>query len=117
MLSLVDAKKTLHERVISRIQNDQKLNDETPSMDLIIYEEIEEAVKNASKLAIIDKNVCFGVGGALFNDIKARVNKEAYDFITGLGGRDITPETILEIVEQTKNPVKDVNWIDLKEDY
>ena len=81
------------------------------------YEEIEEAVKNASKLAIIDKNVCFGVGGALFNDIKARVNKEAYDFITGLGGRDITPETILEIVEQTKNPVKDVNWIDLKEDY
>lgn len=43
MLSLIDAKKTLHERVISRIQNDQKLNDETPSMDLIIYEEIEEA--------------------------------------------------------------------------
>ena len=81
------------------------------------YEEIEEATKNASKLAIIDKNVCFGVGGALYNDIKARVGKEAYDFIAGLGGRDITRETILKVVEQTKNPVKDVNWIDLKEDY
>ena len=80
------------------------------------YEEIEEASKNAQKLAVLDKDVCIGVGGALYSDIKAKLNKETYGFILGLGGRDITKDTIHNIIEKTKNPVKDVNWIDLKEE-
>ena len=77
-------------------------------------EYIKKAVATADKLAVIDKNISFGVGGALFNDIKAKIDVEAYDFIIGLGGRDVTPDHIDEIVEKTKNPVKDVNWIGLK---
>ena len=77
-------------------------------------EHIEKAIVNADKIAVIDKNISFGIGGALYNDIKAKTNAEAYDFIVGLGGRDITPDHIDEIVEKTKNPVKDVNWIGLK---
>lgn len=79
-------------------------------------EAIEEAVKNASKLAVIDKNVSFGIGGALFSDIKSKIHKDAYGFIVGLGGRDITPQTIMEIYEKTKNPEQEVTWIGLKED-
>lgn len=79
-------------------------------------EAIREAVKNVSKLAIIDKNVSFGIGGALFADIKAKIDKESYGFIVGLGGRDINPDTIMEIYEKTKNPEKEVTWIGLKED-
>ena len=37
-------------------------------------------------------------------------------FILGLGGRDVIPEYIEEAVELTKNPVKEVTWLGLKED-
>ncbi len=79
-------------------------------------EAIEEAVVNCDKLAVVDKNVTFGNGGALFTDIKAKIHKDAYGFIVGLGGRDITPKEIKEIYEKTKNPVKEVSWIGLKEE-
>ena len=57
-----------------------------------------------------------GNGGALFTDIKAKIHKDAYGFIVGLGGKDITPKEINEIYEKTKNPVKEVTWIGLKEE-
>lgn len=79
-------------------------------------EAIREAVKNVSKLAIIDKNVSFGIGGALFADIKAKIDKDSYGFIVGLGGRDIDPDAIMEIYEKTKTPEREVTWIGLKED-
>ena len=41
---------------------------------------------------------------------------EIYDFIIGLGGRDITPDTIYDILDKTKNPTEKVNWIGLEED-
>jgi len=77
-------------------------------------DEIQEVVKDAKKLAVLDKNISLGMGGALYNDIKAAIDKETYGFIIGLGGRDITPSSIMDVVEKTKNPVKKVNWIGLK---
>ncbi|MDR2967947.1 MAG: pyruvate ferredoxin oxidoreductase [Methanobacteriaceae archaeon] len=77
-------------------------------------EHIKKAIANAEKIAVLDKNISFGVGGALYNDMKAKTDGEMYNFIIGLGGRDITPNHIDEIVEKTKNPVKDINWIGLK---
>lgn len=77
-------------------------------------EQIQKALENAKKIAVLDKNIAFGVGGALYNDVKAKIDIEAYDFILGLGGRDITPEDIDKVVEKTKNPMKDINWIGLK---
>ena len=79
-------------------------------------ETINEAVKNCDKLAVLDKNVTFGIGGALYTYIKSKIHKDAYGFIVGLGGRDITPDTILEIYEKAKNPEKEVSWIGLKEE-
>ena len=80
-------------------------------------EEIHDALKGASKVGVIDKNISFGVGGVLYNNIKAKMcDIDSYGFILGLGGRDITPSTIKEVVEKTKNPTKDVQWIGLKEE-
>jgi len=79
-------------------------------------EKINEAVKNASKLAVLDKDISFGVGGALYEDMKTNVDKEMYNFIIGLGGKDITPSTLYEILELTKNPVEKVNWVGIEED-
>ena len=79
-------------------------------------EAIEEAVANCEKLAVVDKSVTFGIGGPLYTDVKAKIHKEAYGFIVGLGGRDITPKELTEIYEKTKNPEKEVTWIGLKEE-
>ncbi|MDI9619171.1 pyruvate synthase subunit PorA [Methanothermobacter sp.] len=80
-------------------------------------EEIKKAVSNASKIAVLDKNITFSVGGALHTELKALLpDKEVYGFIVGLGGRDITPEHIMEIVKRTENPERSVTWIGLKEE-
>lgn len=78
-------------------------------------ERIAKAVEG-KKVAVLDKNISFGIGGALYSDIKTKIpNVEAYDFIVGLGGKDIRPSNIREIVEKTKNPTKDVTWIGIEE--
>jgi pyruvate ferredoxin oxidoreductase alpha subunit len=80
-------------------------------------DEIYEAIKGASKIGVLDKNVSFSIGGVLHNEIKAKMDVDAYGFIVGLGGRDIKPEHIKEIIEKTKNPTKHSQWIGLnKED-
>ena len=48
-------------------------------------------------------------------DVKAALDNETYGFIIGLGGRDITPIDIEEIIEKTENPTKDIEWIGLRE--
>ena len=77
-------------------------------------EALKEAVKDA-KLAVLDKDVSFSVGGALYSDVKSSVNNETYGYVIGLGGRDITPKDIEEIITKTENPTKDVEWIGLRE--
>ncbi len=79
-------------------------------------EEIKEVLENGSKVAVIDKNISFGMGGVLYNNIKAKTNAEVYGFIAGLGGRDITTEYVREIVEKTKNPTREIEWIGLKKE-
>lgn len=79
-------------------------------------DELKEVLEKASKVAVLDKNISFGMGGVLYNNIKAKTNADAYGFIAGLGGRDITPEYVREIVAKTKNPTREVEWIGLKKE-
>jgi pyruvate ferredoxin oxidoreductase alpha subunit len=79
-------------------------------------DEIKEVVEKASKVAVLDKNISFGMGGVLYNNIKAKTNANAYGFIAGLGGRDITTDYVREIVAKTKNPTNDIEWIGLKKE-
>ncbi|MDO9044218.1 MAG: pyruvate synthase subunit PorA [Methanobacteriaceae archaeon] len=79
-------------------------------------EDIHKAIKNAHKVAVLDKNITFGVGGALYTDLKSSISDvDIYGFIVGLGGRDITPTHLKDIVNKTKNPTQDITWIGLKE--
>jgi pyruvate ferredoxin oxidoreductase alpha subunit len=78
--------------------------------------ELKEVLEKASRVAVLDKNISFGMGGVLYNNIKAKTNADAYGFIAGLGGRDITPEYIREIVAKTKNPTHEIEWIGLKKE-
>ena len=81
-------------------------------------DEIQEAIKNADRIAVLDKNISFGIGGVLHNEIKAKINVNASGFILGLGGRDVPPEDIKTIVNETRNSTNDdkINWIGLKQE-
>lgn len=79
-------------------------------------EEIYEAIKGASHVGVIDKNFSFSIGGVLHNNIKSMMDVDAAGFVVGLGGRDIKPSHIKEIVEKTKNPSNKPQWIGLKEE-
>lgn len=79
-------------------------------------EEIYDAIKGAKKVGVLDKNISFSVGGVLHNEIRAKMDIDAHGFIVGLGGRDIKPTHISEIVEKTKNTTKHSEWIGLNQE-
>lgn len=89
-------------------------------------EEVRELAKKAKVLALLEKNVTFSVGGALFQDFsRALVNcKEKpiiLDFILGLGGRDVTFQNLDEVLEISRKAlngeeVDEVTWIGLRKE-
>ncbi|MDP8290198.1 MAG: pyruvate ferredoxin oxidoreductase [Candidatus Susulua stagnicola] len=76
---------------------------------------IESALKNVSNVAVIDKNISLGSDGALYSEIKATLNsdKKTSGFIAGLGGRDITINTILDIIQSAEKEVNNCKFVDL----
>jgi len=82
----------------------------------------EEILRLGEKadLIVIDRNVSVGVGGAVFNEVKASLygksNAKVYGYIAGLGGKDVT---YLDIEKMCKKVVdgkaKHVEWYGLEE--
>jgi pyruvate/2-oxoacid:ferredoxin oxidoreductase alpha subunit len=67
---------------------------------------VREALAGARKVAVLDRNFSFGSGGIFAQEIRSALQPLAasppvFNFIAGLGGRDITTDTILEIVDKT----------------
>jgi pyruvate/2-oxoacid:ferredoxin oxidoreductase alpha subunit len=85
-------------------------------------EEIYEAIKGAKKLAVIDRNLSAGVGGIFAQELRAALypketSPQIFGFISGLGGRDITPNLIEEAVQYTlehSGPEEEILWLGLK---
>jgi pyruvate/2-oxoacid:ferredoxin oxidoreductase alpha subunit len=78
----------------------------------------------AQKVAVIDRNISFGASGIFAQEIRAALcNLEhrppVFGYIAGLGGRDVTPQTLEEIYWQTKNsdaPESESIWIGLNQE-
>jgi pyruvate/2-oxoacid:ferredoxin oxidoreductase alpha subunit len=84
-------------------------------------EEIREALANAERIAIIDRDISFGQGGIIAEEITSTLyNLPARpiicSFIAGLGGRDITPDTINNIADHAikAKASEDIVWAGLK---
>jgi len=83
-------------------------------------EEVRRALAGARKVAVIDRNISFGAGGVFAQEIKASLHDHlrvpVFGFIAGLGGRDITPATIREIIRyaQTHDEPQDLIWIGVR---
>ena len=85
-------------------------------------EEIRKALEGKKIVAVVDRNISLGFGGAVYGEITScmfnvKEKPKIIDFIVGLGGRDITFDTfnkILEIAEKALyEEVNEVNWIEV----
>ena len=82
-------------------------------------EEVRDALAGVDKIAVIDRNFSWGAGGIFAQEIKAALynaesKPQVYGYIAGTGGRDITPDTINEVVKRTdeaERPKADYTWI------
>jgi pyruvate/2-oxoacid:ferredoxin oxidoreductase alpha subunit len=85
-------------------------------------EEIRKIAENAENIGVIDRNISFGHEGIFFSETKAALyntqnRPKVFNFIAGLGGRDVTPEDIEEMIHlTTSGDIDEVTWYSLKKD-
>jgi pyruvate/2-oxoacid:ferredoxin oxidoreductase alpha subunit len=79
---------------------------------------------SAEKVAVIDRNFSFGASGIFAQEIRAALcnhsqHPAVFGYVAGLGGRDITPDTLTDIYAQTKHasaPSAESIWIGLNQE-
>jgi 2-oxoisovalerate ferredoxin oxidoreductase alpha subunit len=88
-------------------------------------EEIRKLAENARMLATIDRHISFGAEGFLAAETKASTFSQKdrplfASFIAGLGGRDVTFETIEKIIRKSakwmraRKVERETTWVDLR---
>jgi pyruvate/2-oxoacid:ferredoxin oxidoreductase alpha subunit len=85
-------------------------------------EELLEVVKDAEKVAVVDRNVSFGVGGIFAHELRAafcndKSHPPVFSYIAGLGGRDVTPQVLNDVVYQTykrSEPDEQSVWVGMR---
>ena len=83
-----------------------------------------QVLSGKQKVAVVDRNCSFGASGIFAQELRAALyNAESppqiFGYIAGLGGRDVTPETIEDIYWQTKSnnsPQTENIWIGLDQE-
>jgi len=83
---------------------------------------VRDALAKAIKVAVVDRNISYGRGGIFASEIKAAlydapVRPVTFPFIIGLGGRDVTPQSIRDIVSYTREhdgPDGEIIWMEVK---
>ena len=84
--------------------------------------DVAQALQGVKKIAVLDRNLTFGQCGIFGEEIKSVLYSTSlrvplFDFVLGLGGRDVTPATIREAVQYTLEhdaPTEDIIWIGVK---
>jgi pyruvate ferredoxin oxidoreductase alpha subunit len=69
-------------------------------------EDVATFLKNAKRIAVLDKNISLGAKGATALEVKDALYGSTipvFNYILGLGGRDVRKRDIREIVELAEN--------------
>lgn len=82
-------------------------------------EEVVEALSGIEKVAVIDRNISLGHKGIFCAELESALSgldkkPKIFGFIAGLGGVDVTPETIKEAIAYAKehsSPEKKIVWL------
>ncbi len=82
-----------------------------------------KALGGAKKVAVLDRNCSFGAGGIFAQELKAALYggnaPPVYSYITGMGGRDVTVDTIKTVYSLTRDtaaPASESVWLGLNEE-
>lgn len=81
--------------------------------------EIAGAIKNAKAVAVLEKDISFGNEGAVFTNVNSALHSEninvpSYNFIGGLGGRNISAADIEHIYSAIEKGAEKVNFIGIE---
>ena len=85
-------------------------------------EDVRRVLQQVKKVAVIDRNISFGATGIFAQEIRSALHHHGegtsvFGFIAGLGGRDVTPQALRDVVEYTKGkeaPEGDIVWMGVK---
>jgi pyruvate/2-oxoacid:ferredoxin oxidoreductase alpha subunit len=85
-------------------------------------EDVRRILQKVRKVAVVDRNISFGATGIFAQEIRSALHQHGegtsvFGFIAGLGGRDVTPAALKEMVEYAKGkeaPAGDIAWIGAK---
>ncbi len=87
-------------------------------------DDVRRVLTRAKKVAVIDRNIGFSIGGIFAQEIRSalwntRVHLPLFSFIAGIGGRDVTPDVlneILDIASAVEYPEQETYWIGVKDE-
>ncbi|HDD72541.1 MAG TPA: pyruvate ferredoxin oxidoreductase [Candidatus Aenigmarchaeota archaeon] len=79
-------------------------------------EDVQEACRGLKSIGVIEKDISFGSGGALYHEIKSALysldeRPVVSSFIAGIGGRDITLNAVESIIKKVKSGSECVEWV------
>jgi pyruvate/2-oxoacid:ferredoxin oxidoreductase alpha subunit len=85
--------------------------------------ELRRVLAPAQRVVVFDRNISFGSGGIMAGEIRGALCNHApqpqvYSFVGGLGGRDVTPETLRTAIDFAMThdaPPADMLWLGLKD--
>jgi len=80
---------------------------------------LRDTLKGVKKVAVVDRNFSMGTSGIFAQEIRSALyngpdHPDVYGYIAGLGGRDVTPDVLKDIVRRTHEadaPKSDHTWI------
>ena len=76
-------------------------------------------MKHAKAVGVLEKDISFGNEGTVFTNVnsallQAGVNLPSYNFIGGLGGRNISREDVTDLFEHIENGTERVHFIGIE---
>ena len=81
---------------------------------------LADAVRHAKAVAVLEKDISFGYAGAVYTNTAAALHSQGlslpvYNFVGGLGGKDISADEIAEIFAKTADgSAERVSWVGLE---
>ena len=69
------------------------------------FEAVRDALRGAARVVVLDRNISFGHHGIFFQEVKSALYgvhpaPDMFGAVIGLGGRDVTVDTVLEVYEK-----------------
>ena len=83
-------------------------------------DEITTALRSAKAIAVLEKDISFGNAGTVYTNVTSAlhwggITAPAYNFIGGLGGKDISADDIREVFRRIQTGTDRLNWIGVNE--